>query len=182
MKRIPDTWWCSIDKKHTSYEEFKDRQVIAYGWPQLGTLASLCKPVYDKNSFQSLIRKLGDEKAAGLVDQKWWKKHKSYIRKVPLAIWNLLNLRAGDLVVGIEGITVRGICELAVDGRVSYQYQEGFNYAHTVGYPVHWVDWNGPFLNLPPEAPRQSVHGIRGLQQRHAYVIKCWQAYLSSTK
>jgi hypothetical protein len=91
-------------------------------------------------------------------------------------------MRAGDLVVGIEGTTVKGICELKKDGWTSYQFQlpEVDNYAHTIGFPIDWVDGDPKIFGFTPTAPGQSVPGIAGLQAESQQVINAWKSYQDS--
>jgi hypothetical protein len=95
------TWWLAIDRQHTSYEELKHRKVVAQGWPDLGNLVTLCTLVGagDRNAFIQTVAAL-DRIGYGTATH------------ADRVMWDLLNMRAGDLVVGIEGTTVRGICEL----------------------------------------------------------------------
>ena len=55
-------------------------------------------------------------------------------------MWNLLSIREGDLIVALEGTTVRGICEAKKDAVDSYRYDNAceyaYEYAHTVCFPV----------------------------------------------
>jgi len=181
MEKPHKIWWCALDLKHnSSYDEIKGRKVIAQGVPALGSLTDICQSDYDKDSFLTIIGRLGDEKHTGPEDIWWWENHKNVIHTLPSSMWNLINLKVGDLVVGIEGTTVRGICQLAIDARTSYEFQDGFNYAHAVGFPVNWIDWNESILGLPPITPGRGVFGIKGLQKQHSYVLKCWQKYLEN--
>jgi len=42
-------------------------------------------------------------------------------------------MKIGDLIVGVEGTTVKGVCQLNENGWKSYQYHcpEAYNYAQT---------------------------------------------------
>jgi hypothetical protein len=106
-------WWLAIDKNHqcSSYEELKHRKVIAQGWPDLGNLQTLLPLVEagSKDVFNATIREL--ERLA--YDD---------VGRAEKVMWHLLSLKAHDLVVGIEGTDVRGICELHQNGWESYQY------------------------------------------------------------
>jgi hypothetical protein len=90
------TWWLAIDRQYTSYDELKHRKVVAQGWPDLGNLLTLCALVGagDRNTFIQTVTALeliayGNSTHAARVT------------------WDLLSMRAGDLVVGIEGTTVK---------------------------------------------------------------------------
>ena len=72
--------------------------------------------------------------------------------KVGRIMWQLLRLQEGDLVVGIEGTAVKGICQLEHNGWDSYRYDgpDAYNYAHTVGFPVRWRDWDADGFGFTP--------------------------------
>jgi hypothetical protein len=91
-------------------------------------------------------------------------------------------MRAGDLVVGIEDTTVKGLCELQKDGWTSYRYQspEAYNYAQTIGFPVDWVDWDPRVFGFTPTAPAKSVQGLAGLQAQSQQVVDAWKMYQNS--
>jgi len=164
------TWWLALDRKYTSFEEIKHRRVVAQGWPLLGdlrTLAPLASETANEGLFKSVIHQLatraypGDERA---------------IAHAPEAMWTLMQVRSGDLLVGIEGRTVRGVCQVDRDAFASYWYDAtGFyDYAQTVCRPVEWRDWDETLLGSPPEASRHGVMAIKGLQNESERVIEAW--------
>ena len=160
-----NTWWLAIDRNqgNASYKELKNRKVVAQGWPKLRDLRTLCTLV-EKGPRDAFTRKVKARhlSAYGKEDSC----------KSPRIMWDLLSLRSGDLVVGIEGVTVKGICRLGQHGWESYKYDSTYNYAQTVSFPVEWVDWEFDFT---PVAPNQSVSGIRQLQNERKDVIAAWE-------
>jgi hypothetical protein len=95
-------------------------------------------------------------------------------------MWNLMNVKKGDLIIGIEGRQVMGICEMPSDATESYKYGGGYEYAQTIGFPVKWVDWNkNNFGDFIPTTPKLAVLGIRGLNNERGEVIKAWNEYKS---
>ena len=80
-------------------------------------------------------------------------------------------------MVGIEGTTVKGICELEYNGWNSYRHQspEVYNYAQTIGFPVDWVDWEPALFGFTPKPPNRSVQGIKRLNNEHQSVMNAWQ-------
>ena len=161
------TWWLAIDRNYTSYDELKYRKVVAQGWPGIGDLKTLCAlvPANEKDAFLTAVAALsrvnGDaENPAGRV------------------MWDLFKIRSGDLVVGIEGVNVKGVCELTKNGWESYRYDspEAYNYAQTIGFPVEWIDWD-PVFGPPPVAPAHGVQGVAGLQAESHRVAEAWAAY-----
>ena len=91
-------------------------------------------------------------------------------------------MRTQDIIVGIEGITVKGICELVSNGWESYRYDspEAYNYAQTIGFPVEWVDWNPQVFGAAPIAPAKGVQGVAGLQNESQRILDAWRKYQSS--
>jgi len=165
------TWWLAIDRQYTSYDELKHRKVVAQGWPDLGNLLTLCALVGagDRNTFIQTVEAL--ERIAC--------ESSTHAAKI---LWNLLNMKVGDLVVGIEGTTVKGICQLNKNGWESYQYHspEAYNYAQTIGFSVEWIDWDANVFGFTPVPPAQSVQGIAGLQNESQQVISAWGRYRNS--
>jgi hypothetical protein len=88
-------------------------------------------------------------------------------------------MRAGDLVVGVEGTTVKGICQLTKNGWESYMHHspEAYNYAQTIGFPVEWVDWDPHTFGFTPTPPAKSVQGVAGLQNESQKVVDAWARY-----
>ncbi len=175
------TWWLAIDKndKNSSYLELKHKKIVAQGWSALGNLDLLRKCVpNNKKEFFSIIQLLGD---VAYKSKGWWLHKDKKATRCPTVMWNLMNVKKGDLIVGIEGTQVMGICEMPVDGVESYRYDSGYEYAHTIGFPVKWIDWNkNNFGDFIPNAPEQSVQGIRGLNKESFDVKEAWKKYKSS--
>ncbi len=164
-----DVWWLAIDKnqKHTSYEELKHRKVVAQGWPALGNLVTLLPLVRAER--RDLFRR-----AMQALHECVYPEDRAEVDRI---MWQLLRLQTGDLVVGIEGVEVRGICQLGHNGWDSYRYDDpdAYNYAHTVGFPVKWIDWNADEFGFTPQPPAQSVAGIREMQNDRQRVIDAWE-------
>jgi len=93
--------------------------------------------------------------------------------------------------VAIEGTRVRGIAEICPftryvydrDGKVSgcnptkwHQKRKDFEYAHCL-FPVKWVDWEELGVDWKPQAPAESVQGIRGLRDSKNEVVKVCEDY-----
>lgn len=159
-------WWLAIDRDYTSYEELKYRKVVAQGWPKLGNLSLLLPLVTNnyKKEFMDTVNVL-DKLAYGDVG------HASKV------MWTLFSIKKGDLVVGIEGTNVRGICQVDLDANESYQLQSPneFNYAQTISCGVKWFDWDKSILGMPPTAPAQSVQGVAGLNKEYNLVLEAWK-------
>lgn len=166
-------WWLAIDLEYTSYDELKHRKVAAQGWPELGNLMTLCPLVGSghKDPFMGTVAVL----------ERIGHGHSGHANRV---MWDLLKIRAGDLVVGIEGTSVKGICQLKKNGWESYHYHypEAYNYAQTIGFPVEWIDWNPNLFGSPPTTPAQGVQGVAGLQNESQRVTDAWIKYQARRK
>jgi hypothetical protein len=172
----PNVWWLAINTQTTSFEELRHRKVVAQGWPKLGDISSLCLfvPKHERE-FKRVIQLFGEVECSTAYSE--WAEDQRFDR-TPSVLWRLLSLCKGDLVVGIEGTTVRGICEMPSCAKWTYRYQGAYDYAHTVGHPVEWVEWNS-VLGAPPRPPNQSVHGLRQLQSEREAVLAAWTRYRS---
>ncbi len=155
-------WWLAIDRNagHASFEELKRRKVIAQGWPDLGDMTQFvaecqrAEPEIVKRKLVDRLREAypGDEVSA----------------RLPSALYNFFfGIQPGDLVVGIEGFAVRGICEISDECLYSFEAttRDGReqNYAHGRG-PVVWFSWEEFSPDWTPSEAGQTkaVAGLRG--------------------
>lgn len=163
-------WWLAVDKKNASYEELKHRKVVAQGWSAIEDLRTLCTLAKNGDGeAEEAFKKTVDE-----LERIVYEGNKTGIpAKV---MWSLMRLKEGDLIVAIEGTVVRGICRLDKNGWESYQYdcRDEYEYAHTIGFPVRWKDWDIQKLGNPPIAPAQSVQGIAKLEKESQKVVDAW--------
>ena len=162
------TWWLAIDKQYTSYLELKYRKVVAQGWPDLDDLRTLCPLVTNPNNFDLFQQVVGE------LEKIVYGSAKS-----PNIMWNLMRIQIDDLVIGIEGTVVKGICQMTKNGSESYNYdyRGAYNYAQTVGFPVKWIDWDPNIFGFVPNPPAQSVSGIARLVNQHQPVVDAWNKY-----
>ena len=177
---IATVWWLAIDSNngHSSYQELKKRKVVAQGWPKFGDLSKqlVFKYQMDKPQTYEDIKNIGDKVYKGA---NHWEKDR-LPSGTPRVFWNLLNLKKGDLVVAIEGTTVRGVCELKQHGVDGYSFNPNYNYAHGFGGDIDWINWEEKNFGEPPTSPRLSVKGISKLSNQAQYVIKRWAFYANS--
>jgi hypothetical protein len=171
------TWWLAMDKDHTSYEELKSRKVVAQGWPQVGDLRTLC-PLAAHPDQMDLVKKVVGELAT-----LHFGKGSKQIRRARKVMWNLLQIRRGDLVVGIEGTRVRGICQVGSDATASYHFDSTgqYEYAQTVCSSAEWIDWNNDLLGVPPATPQLGILGVQGLVNDSEQVAAAWDKFRSGT-
>jgi len=83
-------------------------------------------------------------------------------------------IEPGDLVVGIEGTLVTGICKMPAD--INHHYDPAWNYAHGLG-PVEWVDWEEFSPDWTPVAPAKSVLAVAQMRQSAPHVERIARAY-----
>lgn len=166
-----NTWWIAIDKTWSSYAELSRRGAVAQGWPALGDLRTLIRfHPGAKDAFTQAVIALGDHTYGG---ETLWDEKDRQPQRAPAVFWNLIGMMRGDLVVALEGATVRGICQLPSDARFLYKYDPRFHYAQSLG-PVDWHAWDEQRLGPPPTAPAQSVHGVKRLVGESDAVAEAW--------
>ena len=136
-------------------------------------------PQTDESLFTQGVLSLGDRAYATGCDW-WWKGRDRH--HAPRIMWMLASLKKGDLIVGIEGTRVRGICEVQTNGFDSYQDQIYYKndgskseYANTFGGKVQWFDWCPYRLGKAPTTPAKSVRGIAGLWKERNHVLNAWK-------
>jgi MoxR-like ATPase len=166
---MPDVWWLAIDVDYSSYEELKQRKAVAQGWPDLGNISFLRDlSAANQQQLRDLAVQVGyDEKPVRVFDQLLGK------------------VKPGDLVLGREGIKVRGVGEICDCSMYGFDRdgsftgvdptsfgREEFNYAQCL-FPVLWVDWDQTGVR-PPRGPR-IVPGIRRLRIDKDLVLQAWQ-------
>ena len=182
---MPNVYWLAIDKNggFATYEELQDRGVIAQGWSSIN-LRNLFHPSLqtDESLFKQGVLSLGNQ----VYSDDWWVQKDCY--RVPRIMWMLASLKKGDLIVGIEGTRVRGICEVQTDGFDSYQYQIYYKddgrkseYTNTFGGKVQWFDWCPYRLGKAPTTPAKSVKGVAGLWKEREHVLNVWKTIKHAT-
>lgn len=166
------THWLAIDwnERYASFDELRHRRVVAQGWPNVPSLESLLMFVKhgERQAFMdavAVLERLGHQQT-------------TYANRV---FWDLLSMKAGDVVVGIEGTEVKGLCQLQQHGYDSYRYDspEAYDYAHTIGFPVEWIAWDAAVIGPPPRTPGQAVPGVRGLNTESERVMDAWNRHLA---
>ena len=151
-----------IDTDCSSYDELKSQHTISQGW-YFGDLSFIFQ---DKNKFDKyFIQEICDGT----------KKCKNAFVQM------MCEIKAGDIVLALEGNTIRGIAE--VPKRFTYYYNEDGNdeYVNHL-YPINWVDW-GEFCDDTDLAIQggQGVSGIEncGLADINNYIADNWEKWKS---
>ena len=170
-------WWMTINRAMgNSYLGLKYRKVISQGWPYLGDLSILIRN-FDtywcnhRTDFELVIQKLASPK------------YPEDAKKPPKAlqnIFNLISIAQGDLIVAVESAhgagPVMGICQADRNAWESYRHDDPsvFDYAHTVCFPVEWVDCE--MLGFIPPNPPAMIAGVQLMgAERADYLRDMWQ-------
>lgn len=173
-------WKLGIDVGCSSYLELSARHVVAQGWPGTGDLSFL---------FGSDINKT----------ERWLKKLHPMpnTAKAQRTLTNLLSkIKEGDIILGYQGNTIVGICQIPNDFVYIYENSHAScvtcsptgrcEYAHCL-FPVNWVDWNTFLSTLPPGTllPTLSAgQGIPGIVKNNddpKAIENAWRAYVKLT-
>ena len=166
------THWLAIDwnQGHASFDELRHRRVVAQGWPGVPSLETLLTFVEhsERQAFMDAVAVL----------ERLGHQHTTRANRVP---WDLLSMKAGDVVVGIEGTKIKGICQLQHDGHRSYRHDapDVYNYAHTIGFPVEWVLWDVAMFGAPPKPSGQGADGVESLIKESERVTDAWNRHLA---
>ncbi|MDI9408545.1 MAG: AAA family ATPase [Candidatus Pacebacteria bacterium] len=193
-----NVWNMAIDKagykdkedgktyKYVSYEEIKHRCVVAGGWSSTGDLS------YLYHSTDSKINEFIDNNENN--ELKFSNTFNRILRLDGIAI--------GDIVLGFEGRTVRGICEILDASSYFYMHDESkgedieeffktdidkrlqfernndkfFEYANTL-YPVFWVNIVNVLDAKNLSVSRVGPRGIESHNNNPDYVRSMWLDY-----
>jgi len=143
--------------KWSSYEELKNRNVVAQGWydsKDLSFLSDLSENIYD---YLSLIP---DVKGSPSGNN---------------AFRNLFRgIKSGHIILGLEGNEIKGICEIPND--YIYVYDTQYQYSNAI-FPVNWINWEDFCSNK--NIARQGGQGVKGiercyLQEVNKYINNNW--------
>lgn len=149
---------------YCSYEELKERKVVAQGWPDLDDLSQMRDQGLPEQSFVSLLQNVYPE---GKPPDEVYRIFKNL----------LIEIEPGDLVLAFDGTKLMGIGKVEA---TRYNYTNGYNYAHAIG-PVEWVDIEdirqktGKRLEIG--AGMRGVIGIQNLVKGHEEVKEAWQLF-----
>ena len=167
-------WWLATSKNegHCSYDELKDRKVLAQGWPALGDLSDLL-PISDKHVFIETINKRVKDAYSGWEDE----------RNPGRIIFNLFKFKENDLILCTEGETVKGIAKVGSNPKYRYdnKYKYEYEYAQAI-YPVNeWKDWDVDLAGNPPYTKARGPVGINLYKGDEHIVLDAWKILPLST-
>jgi hypothetical protein len=174
-------WWMTINRAMgNSYLDLKYRKVIAQGWPLIGDLSILT------NHFDTYWRDHRPDFEM-VIQQLTRPVYPEDAKKLPKAlknIFNLISIAKGDLVVAVESAhgvgPVMGICQADRNAWDSYRQDKPlvFDYAHTICFPVEWIDWDT--ISVDPPKPPAMIAGVQPMGPEQAvYVQKTWNDLIS---
>jgi 5-methylcytosine-specific restriction protein B len=150
-----------ISTEWATYEELKQRCVVAQGWDDSGDLSFL----WDKENEENI--------------DKFLNLFTGGVPKGKNAFSNIFRqIKSGDIVLAFEGNTVKGICEMPEDFVYFYD-DDAENYRNCL-FPVRWVDWDS-FCPDPKlrSCGGQGVKGIENcnLEDVNNYINRNWEKY-----
>lgn len=166
-----NAYWLDIDTKHSSYVELKHRKMIALGWSGLGDLKSLIQ-VDNFDLFTKTVQYLGDKSYGHKL---WWSDWHGQLENVPSFMYLLLfNVKAGDIVIGVEKNIAVGICQVTSDGMYSYKYDSSgaYDYAQTISFPVKWHDLADGAYHF--DCKKDNFIGIEDATNDLDNILKAW--------
>ncbi len=173
-------WKVAIDNEFSSYDEFKQRKVVAQGWPdQTGDLSDYVSE--SRAIIQNALIEMGNEKKVS--------------EKISRIFHNMITeIGPGDVVIAYKGKQVVGICEIC-DCFMYFFDRYGnnsgispkafdkneFHFANCL-YPVEWVDWKHVSSDYDPPPGAQGIEGIQKLgEDKFDAVLSKWKSYKDST-
>lgn len=158
-------WWLATSAKdnYCSYEELKQRKVLAQGWPEIGDLTSLIKSKPNKDNLKNTI--------CNFIAQQY--PQKTNCTHCARSIVNLLmDIKVGDIVAICEGINVKGFAK--VTKSLEYSYDNNYEYAHQVGIVTEWKNWDSSKVGQAPKIPGQGPKGIEHCNNDAQKIIDAW--------
>ncbi len=188
-------WRMAIDVNggNATYEEIRERHVVAGGWSDLGDLYCL----YQACRAGQLNWQQAHAVLTVLANHNGFDPNETRFRNTFRRL--LIEINTGDIVIGYEGMNPRGICQIGqcftyafdpngLHGVHPQQFgRNHFEYAHCI-YGVNWVDWNvfNAFVEATgdqPIPPYVGGMGVPGFQIRNAdadRIQQHWQAYVAA--
>ena len=150
-------WNLGIDLDCCSYDELKQRKVIAQGWPDID-LTTL-QYIKDSQLFVDVVNEL--DKVIYKPTQKEIKSGRT--------MQNLLSIKESDAVVCCEGTKARGIAVISKPVKYFFYNNKNnivcFEYANTIG-PIDADQW----INLTDEESKSisvAAQGVPGITKCH---------------
>lgn len=153
-------WKIGIDRDYSSFEELKNRHVVAQGWYDSNDLSFLSDPTENIFDYLNLIPYVKGSKSGNNA-------FKSLFRYI----------KSGQIILGFEGNEIKGICEVPQD--YLYVYENQFQYSNAI-FPVHWIKWEE--FCTDRNIARQGGRGVKGIERCYLpevnkYIENNWSNY-----
>lgn len=144
-----------VDTNYATYEELKQRHVVAQGWSEFGDLTFLLDQSEDIEEYLPRIT-YGSQGGKNTFNQLFRK------------------IKSGDIILALEGNQIKGIAEMPDE--FTYCYDSEFDYSNSL-FPVTWIDWDSFCKddNLMSQGG-QGAPGIVdcGLDNINGYINRNW--------
>ncbi len=144
-----------VDTNYATYEELKQRHVVAQGWSEFGDLTFLLDQSEDIEEYLPRIT-YGSQGGKNTFKQLFRR------------------INSGDIILALEGNQIKGIAE--IPDEFTYCYDSKFDYSNSL-FPVTWIDWDSFCKddNLMSQGG-QGAPGIVdcGLDNINGYINRNW--------
>jgi hypothetical protein len=144
----------------------KVRRVIAQGWRELGDLSR-----YARSARLASSREAFETGISNLCIQHYGDDD----GRASKGLWRFFQIAAGDLVVAIEGTTVRGVTQALTSADDGYWLDPRFPYAQCIGNAQCWIDWDYRHIARTPTAPAQGVLAASQIRNERGLVFAAWR-------
>ncbi|GHT77768.1 hypothetical protein FACS189464_0020 [Bacteroidia bacterium] len=160
------------EPKKASFEELKQRCVVAQGWSDSGDLSFLTESAENLDKFLPLFNQ-GEQSGTNAFNQ--------FFRSI----------KTGDIILGLEGNSIKGIGEIPNDFIYFFDDERTDNGEYKYHYrncvfPVTWVDWKDFCTDekLWKQHGRVGASGIVNCNENdiNQYIEQYWEHYKKDKK
>ncbi len=146
--------------KWSSFNELNKRHAVAQGWSDSQDLSFLSDQSENIYNYLNLIPGVKGNIGGNNAFRNLFR-----------------GIKSGDIILGFEGNSIKGICEIPTD--TLYIYENQYDYSNAI-FPVNWIDWIDfcSDSNLGIQGG-QGVKGIErcNLQEINNYINDNWMDY-----
>lgn len=133
-------WLLATGIGHSTYNQLKERKVLAQGWPKIGDLSALLPIKNDpvkESKFKEIIKMLVTYVYDTPDDQ-------ALERKPGKIMLNLLKIKKGDYVICCDGKSVQGVAKITENCSYKYDDSGEYDYSQTISPVTEWRDITKP--------------------------------------
>ena len=145
--------------EYCTYDKMKAKNEVSQGWSEWGDLAFLSK----EKDIETYLPRICYGSQGGF----------NAFRQI------FKDIKSGDIILAVEGNTIRGITEMPPDFIYCYDDEERGGYANSL-WPINWVDWTEfcKDARLGVQGG-QGVKGIEncGLAEVNNYINGHWETF-----